>query len=60
MTSTSSSEQQQASQRRPIDQSKIASQKPQPAGMVSDVFVGSALKIDGDERECIPQWTVAP
>jgi 2,4'-dihydroxyacetophenone dioxygenase len=46
-----SSEQQQASERRTIDQSKIAYQKPQPAGMVPDVFVGSALELDGDERE---------
>ena len=34
MTVTSSSEQQQAPERRTIDQSKIAYQKPQPAGMV--------------------------
>ena len=42
-------------ERRPIDQSKIAYQKPQPAGMVPDVFVGSALELDGDEREWVPQ-----
>src|SRR5260370_30838106 len=52
MTTTSSSEQQQAPGRRSIDQGKIAYQKPQPAGMVPDVFVGSALELDGDEREC--------
>ena len=43
-----SSEQLQAPERRTIDQSKIAYQKPQPAGMVPDVFVGSALELDGD------------
>jgi 2,4'-dihydroxyacetophenone dioxygenase len=53
MTTTSSSEQQQAPARRSIDQS--AYQKPQPAGMVPDVFVGSALELDGDEREWVPQ-----
>jgi 2,4'-dihydroxyacetophenone dioxygenase len=47
----SSSEQLQAPERRIIDQSKIAYQKPQPAGMVPDVFIGSALELDGDERE---------
>jgi hypothetical protein len=55
MTVKSSSEQQQALERRSIDQSKIAYQKPQPAGMVPDVFVGSALELDGNEREWIPQ-----
>jgi hypothetical protein len=55
MTTTSSLEQQQAPERRSIDQSKIAYQKPQPAGMVPDVFVGSALELDGDERKWVPQ-----
>jgi 2,4'-dihydroxyacetophenone dioxygenase len=55
MTTTSSSKQQQMPERQSIDQSKIAYQKPQPAGMVSDVFVGSALDLDGDEREWVPQ-----
>jgi 2,4'-dihydroxyacetophenone dioxygenase len=55
MTTTSSSEQQQAPEHRSIDQSKIAHQKPQPAGMVPDVFIGSALELDGDEREWVPQ-----
>jgi quercetin dioxygenase-like cupin family protein len=55
MTVKSSSEQQQALERRSIDLSKIAYQKPQPAGMVADVFVGSALELDGDECEWIPQ-----
>jgi 2,4'-dihydroxyacetophenone dioxygenase len=45
MTITSSSEQQQAPARQSIDQSKIAYQKPQPTGMVPDVFVGSALNV---------------
>jgi 2,4'-dihydroxyacetophenone dioxygenase len=48
-------EQMQVSERRPIDQSKIAYQKPQPIGMVSDIFVGSALELDVDEREWVPQ-----
>ena len=48
-------EQMQVSERRPIDQSKIAYQKPQPVGMVSDIFVGSALELDVDEREWVPQ-----
>jgi len=51
----SSLEQLQAPERRSIDQSKIAYQKPQPARMVADVFVGSALELDGDEREWVPQ-----
>ena len=55
MTSTSSSEHHQAPQRRSIDQSKIAYQKTQPAGMVPDVFVESASDLDGDEREWVPQ-----
>jgi 2,4'-dihydroxyacetophenone dioxygenase len=44
----SSSDQLQAAEHRSIDQSKIAYQKPQPPGMVPDVFVGSALELDGD------------
>jgi 2,4'-dihydroxyacetophenone dioxygenase len=51
----SSSEQLQVAEHRSIDQSKIAYQKPQPTGMVPDVFVGSALELDGDEREWVPQ-----
>src|SRR5258705_2006721 len=51
----SASEQLQAPEHRPVDQSKIAYQKPQPAGMVPDVFVGAALDLDGDEREWVPQ-----
>src|ERR1700746_268478 len=51
----SSSEKMQASESRSIDQSKIAYQKPQPDGMVPDVFIGSALELDGDEREWVPQ-----
>src|SRR5947209_8475698 len=51
----SSSEQLEAPARRSIDQSMIAYQKSQPAGMVPDVFVGSALELDGDEREWVPQ-----
>ena len=39
----SSSEQAQAPERGSIDQSKTAYQKPQPTGMVPDLFVGSAL-----------------
>src|ERR1700751_4379983 len=55
MTIPLPSEQQQAPERRSIDQSKIAYQKPQPAGMVPDAFVGSALDLDGDERDWVPQ-----
>src|SRR5258708_5611122 len=51
----SSSEQLQAAEHRSIDKSKIAYQKPQPEGMVPDVFVGSALELDGDDREWVPQ-----
>ena len=51
----SSSENMQASESRPINQRKIAYQKPQPVGMVPDVFIGSALELDGDEREWVPQ-----
>src|ERR1700745_568136 len=51
----SSLEKMQVSERRSIDQSKIAYQKPQPVGMVPDVFVGSALELDKDEREWVPQ-----
>jgi 2,4'-dihydroxyacetophenone dioxygenase len=45
----------QAAERGSIDNSKIAYQLPQPAGMVSDIFVGSALDLDGDERDWVPQ-----
>src|SRR6202007_1253024 len=51
----SSSEKMQASESRSIDQRKIAYQKPQPVGIVPDVFIGSALELDGDEREWVPQ-----
>jgi 2,4'-dihydroxyacetophenone dioxygenase len=55
MTSVSTPERQQASQHRSIDHSEIAYQKPQPTGMVPDIFVGSAMQLDGDEREWVPQ-----
>jgi 2,4'-dihydroxyacetophenone dioxygenase len=42
---------QQAAGHRSIDQSEIAYRKSQPAVMVPDVFVGSALELDGNERE---------
>jgi 2,4'-dihydroxyacetophenone dioxygenase len=45
----------QAVERGSIDNSKIAYQLPQPAGMVSDIFVGSALDLDRDERDWVPQ-----
>src|ERR1700746_591205 len=51
----SSSENMQASESRSIDKRKIAYQKPQPIGMVPDVFIGSALELNGDEREWVPQ-----
>jgi 2,4'-dihydroxyacetophenone dioxygenase len=41
--------------RRTIDDSKIAYQLSQPAGMVADAFVGSAIVLDGDERDWVPQ-----
>lgn len=45
----------QAGARGAIDNSKIAYQLPQPAGMVRDIFVGSALDLEGDERDWVPQ-----
>jgi hypothetical protein len=60
MTSTSSSEQRHAPQQRSIDQSKIAYQKPQPVGMVPDIFIGPAMQLDGDEREWVPQSETTP
>jgi 2,4'-dihydroxyacetophenone dioxygenase len=39
----------------PIDTSKVAYQLPQPTGMVADVFVSQGLRLDGDEREWVPQ-----
>ena len=50
-----SSQQRQVPERRSIDESKIAYQNRNPSGMVPDVFVGSALELDGDEREWVPQ-----
>jgi 2,4'-dihydroxyacetophenone dioxygenase len=44
-----------ASRKPAIDESKIAYQLPQPAGMVADTFVASALALDGDERDWVPQ-----
>jgi hypothetical protein len=55
MSTTISSEQGQVPERASIDESKIAYQRPQPFGMVPDAFVGSALDLDGDEREWVPQ-----
>jgi len=45
----------QSGQNRPIDQSKVPYQRPQPPGMVADTFIASALDLDGDEREWVPQ-----
>jgi 2,4'-dihydroxyacetophenone dioxygenase len=45
----------QAPERRLIDPRKIAFQLPQPAGMVPDAVVHSALDLDGDERLWVPQ-----
>jgi quercetin dioxygenase-like cupin family protein len=42
---------------RSIDLSKIAYQLPQPAGMIPDAFVASALALDADERSWVPQST---
>src|ERR1700722_13869864 len=55
MSPTISSEQGQVPERASIDESKIAYQRPQPFGMVPDAFVGSALDLEGDEREWVPQ-----
>ena len=33
-----------------LDFSKVAYQLPQPTGMMPDIFLGSALDLDGDER----------
>ena len=55
MSTTISSEQGQVPERASIDESKIAYQRPQPFGMVPDAFVGSALDLDGDERDWVPQ-----
>ena len=55
MSTAISSEQGQAPERASIDESKIAYQRPQPFGMVPDAFVGSALDLDGDQREWVPQ-----
>ncbi|GAB3674862.1 2,4'-dihydroxyacetophenone dioxygenase family protein [Salinisphaera aquimarina] len=37
------------------DNSKVAYQLPQPTGMMADVFIGDALRLDGDEREWVAQ-----
>ncbi len=38
-----------------LDTSKIPYAKPQPAGMLPDVFIGGGLSLDGDERDWVPQ-----
>ena len=38
-----------------LDTSKVAYQRPQPIGMMPDIFVGGALDLDGDERDWVPQ-----
>ncbi len=38
-----------------LDMSKVAYQKPQPFGMLPDVFLAGALDLDGDERDWVPQ-----
>jgi quercetin dioxygenase-like cupin family protein len=39
-----------------LDTSKIPYQRPQPTGMLADIFVSGALNLDGgDERDWIPQ-----
>jgi 2,4'-dihydroxyacetophenone dioxygenase len=45
----------QAPERRLIDHSKVAYQLPQPTGMLADTLVASALDLNGDEREWVPQ-----
>jgi hypothetical protein len=38
-----------------IDRSKVAYRKPQPFGMMEDVFLPGALDLDGDEHLWVPQ-----
>lgn len=38
-----------------VDTSRIPYQRPQPAGMRPDLFIGGALDLDCDEREWVPQ-----
>jgi quercetin dioxygenase-like cupin family protein len=38
-----------------IDNSKIPYQKPQPVGMLPDVFIGAALDLDGAPELWVPQ-----
>ncbi len=40
---------------RSIDHSKVAYQLPQPMGMMADALIPSALDLDGDERDWVPQ-----
>lgn len=40
---------------RDIDHSKIPYQLPQPFGMVPEIFLGSALDLDGDDRDWVLQ-----
>lgn len=38
-----------------LDMSKVAYQRPQPIGMMPDVFLSGGLSLDGDERDWVPQ-----
>src|SRR4051812_16056110 len=38
-----------------LDTSKVAYQLPQPTGMLTDIFIGNVLDLDGDERDWVPQ-----
>ena len=38
-----------------LDTSKVPYQRPQPTGMLPDIFVAGALDLDGDERHWVPQ-----
>ena len=38
-----------------LDMSKVAYQRPQPMGMVPDIFIGGALDLSEDERHWVPQ-----
>jgi 2,4'-dihydroxyacetophenone dioxygenase len=40
---------------RSIDVTKIVYQLPQPAGMISDIFVAAALDLDANGQEWVPQ-----
>jgi len=38
-----------------LDMRKLAYQRPQPTGMLADIFIGGALDLDADETAWVPQ-----